>query len=101
MKKLIQDFPIQLEEALSIGGNYKFTTKKKAFANIVLTGLGGSGIGGSIVQNFLFDKLNIPFVVNKDYFLPAFVNENSLGDRIFLFRKYRGNLAGDETSFES
>ncbi len=87
MKKLIQDFPVQLEEALSIGKSYKFNTAKKEFANVVLTGLGGSGIGGSIVQNFVFDKLSIPFIVNKDYFLPSFVNENSL----VIISSYSGN----------
>ena len=87
MKKLIQDFPTQLEEALAIGRKFKFTTAKKNFDNVVLTGLGGSGIGGSIVQNFVFDKLNIPFIVNKDYFLPAFVNEKSL----VIISSYSGN----------
>lgn len=87
MKKLVQNFPTQLHEALIIGKSHKFSTSKKKFANIVLTGLGGSGIGGSIVQNFTFDKLSVPFVVNKDYFLPAFVNADSL----VIVSSYSGN----------
>lgn len=87
MKKLVQNFPTQLHEALLIGKSHKFITPKKVFSNVVLTGLGGSGIGGSIVQNFTFDKLSIPFVVNKDYFLPAFVNQNSL----VIVSSYSGN----------
>jgi len=87
MKKLVQDFPIQLQEALIIGKNHKFITPVSTFSNIVVTGLGGSGIGGSIVQNFVFDKLNVPFVVNKDYFLPAFVNKHSL----VIVCSYSGN----------
>lgn len=87
MKKLIQNFPTQLQEALLIGKSHKFSTPKKSFTNVVLTGLGGSGIGGSIVQNFTFDKLKTPFVVNKDYFLPAFVNSNSL----VIVSSYSGN----------
>ena len=87
MKKLIENFPTQLHEALLIGQSYKFTSPKKEYANVVLTGLGGSGIGGSIVQNFVFDKMNIPFIVNKDYFLPSFVNENSL----VIVSSYSGN----------
>jgi len=78
MKKLVLDFPIQLQEALIIGQNYRFKATTQSFANVVVTGLGGSGIGGSIVQNYVFDKLKTPFIVNKDYFLPAFVNKNSL-----------------------
>lgn len=87
MKQLIQDFPIQLQEALMIGQNYKFQTPEKKFSNVIVTGLGGSGIGGSIVQNYVSDKMEIPFLVNKDYFLPAFVNENSL----VIVSSYSGN----------
>ncbi|RYF84909.1 MAG: bifunctional phosphoglucose/phosphomannose isomerase, partial [Chitinophagaceae bacterium] len=53
----------------------------------MLTGLGGSGIGGSIVQNYASDKMAIPFIVNKDYFLPSFVNEQSL----VIVSSYSGN----------
>ncbi len=87
MKKLVLDFPIQLQEALIIGKNHKFVTPVSTFSNIVVTGLGGSGIGGSIVQNFVFDKLNVPFIVNKDYFLPSFVNKHSL----VIVCSYSGN----------
>lgn len=78
MKQLVHDFPLQLQEALIIAKNHKYITQPREFSNIVVTGLGGSGIGGSIVQNFVFDKLKVPFIVNKDYALPAFVNKNSL-----------------------
>ncbi len=56
MKQLITDFPVQLHEALIIGQNYRFLSAKKSFANVVLTGLGGSGIGGSIIQNYVFKQ---------------------------------------------
>jgi glucose/mannose-6-phosphate isomerase len=78
MKDLIIKFPAQMQEAINIGQNYRFVLTKKDFNNIIVTGLGGSGIGGSIVMNYVFDKLDVPFGVNKDYFLPAYVNENSL-----------------------
>lgn len=87
MKELIAAFPGQLEEALQIGQNYSFIIGPEAPANIVLTGLGGSGIGGSIVQNYAADKLKVPFAVNKDYFLPAFVN----ADTLVIVCSYSGN----------
>src|ERR1044071_5710283 len=87
MRQLVADFPIQLHEALVIGQSYKFLSGKKDFTNVILTGLGGSGIGGSIVQNFVFDKLKIPFIVNKDYFLPSFVSAKSL----VIVSSYSGN----------
>ncbi|MBS1782268.1 MAG: bifunctional phosphoglucose/phosphomannose isomerase [Bacteroidetes bacterium] len=87
MKQLVQAFPTQLQEALIIGQSYRFQTPQKEFKNIVLTGLGGSGIGGSIVQNYVSDKISIPFLVNKDYTLPAFVNE----DTLVIASSYSGN----------
>ncbi len=87
MKQLVADFPSQLHEALIIGQNHRFVSEVKDFTNVVLTGLGGSGIGGSIVQNFVADKLRIPFIVNKDYSLPAFVNKSSL----VIVSSYSGN----------
>lgn len=87
MKQLILNFPQQLTEALSIGQSYLFNTPEKNFKNIVLTGLGGSGIGGSIVQNYVADKITVPFLVNKDYHLPAFVTE----DTLVIACSYSGN----------
>lgn len=87
MKKLVFDFPLQLQEALIIGKNHRFIAAGGNFSNVVVTGLGGSGIGASIVQNYVFDKLKVPFIVNKDYFLPAFVNKNSL----VIVCSYSGN----------
>jgi glucose/mannose-6-phosphate isomerase len=87
MKQLIADFTTQLREAIIIGQNYKFRTAKKEFSNIVLTGLGGSGIGGAIIRNYIADSVKVPFIVNNDYFLPAFVNANSL----VIISSYSGN----------
>jgi len=87
MKELIAAFPGQLEEALRIGQSYSFTAPAETPSSVVLTGLGGSGIGGSIVQNYVFDKLKVPFTVNKDYFLPAFVNASTL----VIVCSYSGN----------
>jgi len=88
MEELIVRFTTQMRESLDIVQNYKFIAPKKTqFTNIVLTGLGGSGIAGSIVQNYVFDKCKFPFIVNKDYFLPAFVNKDSL----VIVSSYSGN----------
>lgn len=87
MKQLVAAFPNQLREALQIGQSYTFKTAKRTFSNVLLTGLGGSGIGGSIIQNYVFDKLSIPFLVNKDYHLPAFVGK----DTLVIVSSYSGN----------
>lgn len=87
MRQLVAAFSTQLKEALIIGQSYRFKTPQKAFTNVILTGLGGSGIGGSIVQNYVYDQMNIPFMVNKDYFLPAYAGKDSL----VIVSSYSGN----------
>lgn len=87
MKQLVQEFSTQLQEALIIGRSYRFAAPKRSFENVVLTGLGGSGIGGSIIQNYVSGSLKVPFVVNKDYSLPAFVGK----DTLVIACSYSGN----------
>ncbi len=87
MKDLVQNFSTQLGEALIIGQNYRFITPKKVFDHVILTGLGGSGIGGSIVQHYTAGIIKLPFIVNKDYSLPAFVSAKSL----VIVSSYSGN----------
>ena len=48
MKSLVENFPAQLREALEIGSKAKLSGPKRTVKNVLITGLGGSGIGGTI-----------------------------------------------------
>ncbi len=61
--------------------------KGKEFNSVVVTGLGGSAISADLMQNFLSDELKVPYLVNRNYNLPSFVNENSL----LIVSSYSGN----------
>ncbi len=87
MEQLIADFSKQLEKAIEIGRATKLNFGGKVFSNVVVSGLGGSGIGGTIVAEIVSDDAIAPITVNKDYFLPAFVNENTL----VIISSYSGN----------
>jgi glucose/mannose-6-phosphate isomerase len=78
MKNLIAGFTNQLEEALLIASKQKFKQPNRPMHNMVICGLGGSGIGAKIVSNWVFDELNIPVTLVNEYAIPAFVNEHSL-----------------------
>lgn len=78
MRRLIKEFTSQLTEALEIGKNTNLKAPKNTINNIVITGLGGSGIGGKIATQLMADQLKVPAVINNDYSLPKFVNENTL-----------------------
>ncbi len=46
--------------------------------NVLITGLGGSGIGGTIAAEVLARSCSVPVCVNKDYGIPAWVNAHTL-----------------------
>lgn len=87
MKQLIANFNNQVREAVAIGEKATFTSWPHEIKNILVTGLGGSGIGGTIVSQICEKELTIPFTVNKDYFIPAFVNKHTL----VVVSSYSGN----------
>lgn len=87
MQDAIKNFPNQLTEALAISKKNKLQFKKKKFNQVYISGLGGSGIGASIVQDFVKDSLSIPFTVNKTYKIAKSVNK----DTLFIACSYSGN----------
>lgn len=87
MRNLLVKFPQQVEDAVRIGRKAKVSIKGSTITDITLTGLGGSAIGGDLLRSYLADKLRIPFTVNRHYFLPKFVNKNSL----VIVSSYSGN----------
>ena len=64
---------------------------------IVVTGLGGSAIGGDLLQNFLIGEIDIPFFVNRNYGLPSFVDDNTL----LIASSYSGNTEETLSSLDS
>ncbi len=86
MKALVQNFTNQLKEAKAIADKAIISASDNT-QNIVITGLGGSGIGGTIISELISDACNVPIIVSKDYFLPAFVNANTL----LIVSSYSGN----------
>lgn len=86
MKARVQNFTNQLKEAKLIAEK-AVISESKNIHNILITGLGGSGIGGTIISELIADTCKVPITINKDYFLPEFVNENTL----VIVSSYSGN----------
>ncbi len=78
MRGKIRGFSEQVEEAVAIGKKFKPSTNRKNITNIVLAGMGGSAIGGDLLRTYLSKQLRVPFVVNRHYTLPSFVDRSSL-----------------------
>jgi glucose/mannose-6-phosphate isomerase len=93
MKNLVAGFSGQLKEAVEIGKKAKLTKAGKNPEHVLICGLGGSGIGGSIVSELVASEAKVPVIVSKGYFIPAFVSESSL----VIISSYSGNT--EETLF--
>lgn len=85
MIEIIEFFPGQCREGLRIGK--KFNAPKKKFSNIVVQGMGGSGITGLILRDALKEELKIPIFINSAYSIPAFIDKKTL----FIAVSYSGN----------
>jgi glucose/mannose-6-phosphate isomerase len=87
MKDLIATFTSQLEEAIETGRKAQLCKPLQPIHNVLISGLGGSGIGGTIVSQLSDKQIKVPVVVNKDYFIPAFTGKNTLA----IICSYSGN----------
>jgi len=87
MNNYINDFTNHLREAMDIGKSAELNKSDKKFSNILICGLGGSGIGGTIVNDIVSPFSNIPILATKDYSIPNFVDENTL----VIASSYSGN----------
>ncbi len=81
----LRKFSEQIDFAMK---NYTSHGKKLSdFKHIVISGLGGSGITGKIIKSYYLNKINIPVETVSDYYLPAFVNK----DTLVVLCSYSGN----------
>ncbi|TND10503.1 MAG: glucose/mannose-6-phosphate isomerase [Bacteroidetes bacterium] len=87
MKELIERFSGQLRDAVRIARESRLTPAAKPFSNVLISGLGGSGIGGTIISELSAHTAGIPVTVSKGYFIPAFVGPGTL----FIASSYSGN----------
>ncbi|MBI3939386.1 MAG: bifunctional phosphoglucose/phosphomannose isomerase [Acidobacteria bacterium] len=68
-----------------------------AAQNVVITGLGGSAIGGEAVQSLVAGRCRVPLSVNREYRVPAFVGAQSL----VVACSYSGNTAETLAAYRS
>ncbi len=81
----LRKFGYQINFAVENFSNHGLAANQ--FSNILIGGLGGSGIGGRIVKTLFMDEFPLPVEVIADYTLPAYVNEKTL----VILGSYSGN----------
>jgi glucose/mannose-6-phosphate isomerase len=85
---LIKTFPEQLKEALELAKQINATDfSKNEIQHIVISGMGGSGIGVHLVKSVVEDSCKLPISLVQGYSLPHWVNSKTL----FIACSYSGN----------
>ena len=96
MIRFVSKFTDQLSEAYEIGRHSDLQKPKKIINNVIICGLGGSGIGGKIISQIAEKNSNIPIVTHNTYSLPRFVDENTL----VIISSYSGNTEETVSALE-
>jgi glucose/mannose-6-phosphate isomerase len=80
MLQLIKDFPQHIADSLKIAEGLSKVWKAlpRPINQVVITGLGGSGIGGTVAADLCASTATVPISVNKGYALPNWVGPNTL-----------------------
>ena len=68
----------QIELPAKVDVSRKVSVRYRKPRHIVITGMGGSAIGGEILKDWLRDELPIPIEISSDYTLPAYTNKDTL-----------------------
>jgi glucose/mannose-6-phosphate isomerase len=83
MYSVLEKFPEQVKTGYKLGDKIEV---KEEVDKIIITGMGGSALPGDFLKSYLYGY-KLPIFVNKDYFLPEFINHNTL---VFAI-SYSGN----------
>jgi glucose/mannose-6-phosphate isomerase len=70
--------PEQVEQAVKASADLDGLPRREGIENVVVLGMGGSGIAGDILLAVAGPFMAVPVVVVKSYTLPAFVSDGSL-----------------------
>ncbi len=71
-------FPDQCAQVIEEMANLSLPSDYHLVENVVVSGMGGSALGGRIVASLERQVLKVPVVISTEYHLPNFVSEKSL-----------------------
>lgn len=83
----IRMLPDQMEQAWEDIKTLAFPRESFSVTNAVVAGMGGSALGGRIVDSLIEDRVRMPIEIFTQYSLPNYVNSNTL----VLVTTYSGN----------
>jgi glucose/mannose-6-phosphate isomerase len=96
MLERIKELPQQVRDAWAIAQRASIPPAYGDVRSIVVSGMGGSAIGGDLAAALVAGELKVPMSVHRDYGLPAYVGRDSL----VIASSYSGNTEETLSSFE-
>jgi len=94
MLDVIEKFPEQVEAAADM--TKSFPSFDFDVENVIITGMGGSAIGGEMIASLFKKEIRIPIIVNRGYELPSFAGK----DTLLIAASYSGNTEETLSCFE-
>ena len=73
----VEALPQQCLDAWEMSQNISIPDSYKQIDNIVMCGMGGSGLGARVIESVYSKELKVPLIRVNGYDLPAFVNDRS------------------------
>ncbi len=74
----IDSLPDQLRTSFNEAYTTDYPQEYKQVKNIVVSGMGGSRFPALIIHELFKEQITIPYLINDDYHLPGFINQESL-----------------------
>ncbi len=83
----IEHLPEQVKQAWDEVHSLEIPSDYFEAKNVIVSGMGGSGLGARIVRYLMFDRLRVPIEYVNHYLLPNYTNQTSL----VILSSYSGN----------
>lgn len=83
----VEDLHKQCSDAWEKASKVEVPESYKQFDHVIMTGMGGSGLGARVIQSVYFDQIQAPLVRINNYHLPPYAGESSL----VIVSSYSGN----------
>ncbi|MGH2442141.1 MAG: bifunctional phosphoglucose/phosphomannose isomerase [Chloroflexota bacterium] len=78
MFRRVNDLPEQVESAWQIANRLTLPDEYRSVRSVIITGMGGSAIGGSLLEAYSASSSAIPVQVWRNYGLPAYAGAETL-----------------------
>jgi glucose/mannose-6-phosphate isomerase len=83
----LQKLPEQINSVIRDEKNISLHFPADTLETIVINGMGGSNLGGYLIQSIFRDRLKIPLLIEPGYEIPAYVNKKTL----YIVSSYSGS----------